>query len=133
MLIAGTKTRAVRALVAKARVNQAAINYHFGGKGGLYREVLRAAMRSPHQPMQRRMNAAKERAQYRYPKLGVVATTTMNADTFAEMLDRAIQRSQVKLIEHRQDEGAKSPSPAPIPSHGTPRTGPTTDRRFRRG
>ena len=33
----------VRAIVAKARVNQAAINYHFDGKDGLYREVLRAA------------------------------------------------------------------------------------------
>ena len=36
----------IRAIVAKARVNQAAINYHFGGKDGLYREVLRAAFRS---------------------------------------------------------------------------------------
>jgi AcrR family transcriptional regulator len=36
----------VRAIVAKARVNQAAINYHFDGKDGLYREVLRAAFRA---------------------------------------------------------------------------------------
>ncbi len=36
----------IRTLVAKARVNQAAINYHFDGKDGLYREVLRAAFRS---------------------------------------------------------------------------------------
>jgi AcrR family transcriptional regulator len=35
----------IRAIVAKARVNQAAINYHFEGKDGLYREVLRAAFR----------------------------------------------------------------------------------------
>jgi AcrR family transcriptional regulator len=35
----------VRAIVARARVNQAAINYHFDGKDGLYREVLRAAFR----------------------------------------------------------------------------------------
>jgi AcrR family transcriptional regulator len=33
----------VRAIVAKAKVNQAAINYHFDGKDGLYREVLRVA------------------------------------------------------------------------------------------
>ena len=31
----------IRAIVAKARVNQAAINYHFVGKDGLYSEVLR--------------------------------------------------------------------------------------------
>ena len=36
----------IRAVVAKARVNQAAINYHFGGKEGLYHEVLRAAIRA---------------------------------------------------------------------------------------
>jgi hypothetical protein len=69
--------------------------------------------------------------EFERPKLGVVATTNINADDFASMLDRAIQRSQVKLIEHRQDEGAK-PSPAPIPPHGSPRQGPTPDKRFRR-
>ncbi|MGB6535118.1 MAG: CerR family C-terminal domain-containing protein [Xanthobacteraceae bacterium] len=35
----------IRAIVVRARVNQAAINYHFGGKDGLYRDVLRAAFR----------------------------------------------------------------------------------------
>lgn len=39
----GYDATSVRAIVAKARVNQAAINYHFAGKEGLYREVLRAA------------------------------------------------------------------------------------------
>lgn len=33
----------VRAIVTKARANQAAINYHFGGKDGLYLEVLKTA------------------------------------------------------------------------------------------
>ena len=33
----------IRAIVSKARVNQAAINYHFKGKEGLYFEVLKAA------------------------------------------------------------------------------------------
>jgi hypothetical protein len=72
--------------------------------------------------------------QFESPKLGVISTTTMNADDFASMLDRAIARSGMgmKLIEHRQDEGAK-PAPPPIPAHGTERVGPTPDRRFRRG
>jgi AcrR family transcriptional regulator len=35
----------IRAIVTRAHVNQAAINYHFEGKDGLYREVLRAAFR----------------------------------------------------------------------------------------
>jgi AcrR family transcriptional regulator len=34
----GYEETSIRAIVAKARVNQAAINYHFGGKDGLYRE-----------------------------------------------------------------------------------------------
>ena len=42
----GYDATSVRTIVAKARVNQAAINYHFGGKEGLYREVLRSAFRA---------------------------------------------------------------------------------------
>ena len=42
----GYDATSIRAIVAKARVNQAAINYHFGGKEELYREVLRAAFRA---------------------------------------------------------------------------------------
>jgi hypothetical protein len=77
--------------------------------------------------------AAEACLPFERPKLGVVATTSMNADDFASMLDRAISRSQVKLIEHRQDEVAKPAQPAPIPPHGIERTGPVPDRRFRRG
>src|SRR6478672_11977009 len=33
----------IRAIVSKARVNQAAVNYHFKGKEGLYFEVLKVA------------------------------------------------------------------------------------------
>jgi len=42
----GYEATSVRAIVAKARVNQASINYHFAGKDGLYREVLHAAFRA---------------------------------------------------------------------------------------
>jgi AcrR family transcriptional regulator len=42
----GYDATSVRAIVAKARVNQAAINYHFAGKEALYREVLHAAFRA---------------------------------------------------------------------------------------
>lgn len=39
----GFEGTSVREIVAKARVNQAAINYHFKGKDGLYLEVLKMA------------------------------------------------------------------------------------------
>lgn len=42
----GYEATSVRAIVGKARVNQAAVNYHFAGKDGLYREVLRGAFRA---------------------------------------------------------------------------------------
>jgi AcrR family transcriptional regulator len=42
----GYDRTSIRAIVAKAHVNQAAINYHFAGKDGLYREVLRSAFRT---------------------------------------------------------------------------------------
>ena len=39
----GFERSSVRDIVTKARVNQAAINYHFKGKDGLYFEVLKIA------------------------------------------------------------------------------------------
>ena len=42
----GYEATSIRTLAAKARVNQAAINYHFKTKDGLYREVLREAIRA---------------------------------------------------------------------------------------
>jgi AcrR family transcriptional regulator len=40
----GFEGASVRAITQKAKANQAAINYHFGSKDGLYREVLRVAV-----------------------------------------------------------------------------------------
>jgi TetR/AcrR family transcriptional regulator, regulator of cefoperazone and chloramphenicol sensitivity len=40
----GYEATSIRTLAAKAHVNQAAINYHFKTKDGLYREILRAAI-----------------------------------------------------------------------------------------
>ena len=56
-------------------------------------EFLMAIYRDPRQPMNRRMKAAIEAAQYRQPKLGVVATTNLDSRDFARLLDKAIERS----------------------------------------
>jgi hypothetical protein len=54
--------------------------------------------------------------QFESPKLGVVATATMSGEDFASLLDKAIARSQVRLIEHdRQGESPKPAQPSPIP------------------
>jgi AcrR family transcriptional regulator len=41
----GFEGGSVREITQAANANQAAINYHFGGKDGLYREVLKASVR----------------------------------------------------------------------------------------
>ena len=56
-------------------------------------EFLMAIYRDPRQPMNRRMKAAIGAAQYRQPKLGVIATTNLSGHDFAALLDRAIERS----------------------------------------
>jgi AcrR family transcriptional regulator len=42
----GYEGASIRTIVAAADVNQAAINYHFGSKEGLYRAVLQAALQA---------------------------------------------------------------------------------------
>src|ERR1700730_12701200 len=42
----GYEGASIRAIVAEADVNQAAINYHFGSKEGLYRAFLQTALRA---------------------------------------------------------------------------------------
>jgi hypothetical protein len=56
-------------------------------------EFLMAIYRDPRQPMNRRMKAPIEAAQYRQPKLGAIATTSLNGADFAALLDKAIERS----------------------------------------
>jgi hypothetical protein len=78
------------------------------------------------------MRAAMAALPFEVPKLAVT-TNAPWTDSLADALERALIRSgkvhELKLIEHQP----QSASPAPLPPHGTPRVGPTPDRRFRRG
>jgi hypothetical protein len=64
--------------------------------------------RSVKQPMSRRMRAAEQALPHEHPRLGAIATASMNANSFAAMLERAIERSgkerEVKQIEGSVDE-----------------------------
>ena len=59
-------------------------------------DFLQAIYRSATQPMQRRLKAAVEAAQFVHPKLSV--TAALGGD-FADRLDKAFRRS-AKVIEH---------------------------------
>ena len=99
------------------------------GPGETSLDFFQRIYRSIRQPMARRMRAAEFALQFEHPKLGAIATASMNSRDFASMLDRAIQRSQVKLIEHQPAPAPPSPPPPPSP---TPGFTPVPDRGFRR-
>jgi hypothetical protein len=64
---------------------------------------LEAVYCNPNLPLATRLRAAIEAAPYRHPKLSVSAVATMNGKSFAEALERAIERSKQptpKMIEH---------------------------------
>lgn len=55
--------------------------------------LLQKIYRSVRQPIARRMRAAEQALKFEHPALGVMASTTLSANDFAAMLDRAIARS----------------------------------------
>jgi hypothetical protein len=73
--------------------------------------LLQKVYRSPRQPMSRRLRAAIEALPFEQPKLSAIATTSMNGQDFASMLERAIERSG-KVREVKMIEGTCEPAPA---------------------
>jgi hypothetical protein len=66
-------------------------------------DFFRKIYHSVKQPMTRRMRAAEFALQFEHPKLGAIATASMNGQDFASLLERAIRASnkeaEVKQIE----------------------------------
>ena len=69
---------------------------------------LQKVYRSVKQPMSRGLRAAIEAMPHEHPRLGAIATASMNGQDFASMLERAILRSgkgpELKQIEARAIE-----------------------------
>lgn len=76
------------------------------------RDFLEKVVRSPRQPMQRRVKCAEVLMAYKYPKFGAVAIGSISGQDFATMLERAIRASgkasEVKQIEAQATEIGKS-------------------------
>ena len=56
--------------------------------------LLQKIYRSVKQPMSRRLRAAMAALPHEHPKLGAVATLSMNGNDFAALLERSIERSR---------------------------------------
>ena len=56
-------------------------------------DFLKAVYLNEEVPLSVRLRAATEAAQYMHPKLGAVATLSMDGKDFASMLERAVERS----------------------------------------
>lgn len=69
-------------------------------------DFLQKIYRSSRQPLPTRMRAAMFALPFEHPKLTAIATTSMNGNDFATVLERAIARSREpqRVIEHRPDE-----------------------------
>ena len=82
-------------------------------------DFLQKVYRSSRQPLSVRMRAAAIALPFESPKLTAVATSNMNGEHFAAMLERAILRSRepLKQIEHRPNDGPVL-EPRPRGIHG---------------
>jgi hypothetical protein len=65
-------------------------------------DFFQKVYRSTHQPMARRMSAAREAIPHEHPRMTAVSVGYLTNSTFAERLDRAIEASnRAKVIEGR--------------------------------
>ena len=60
--------------------------------------LLQAVYRDKKQPLNVRVRCAVEALQYEVPKLSATAIATMDGKTFAEALEKAIERSKGPLL-----------------------------------
>jgi len=68
-----------------------------GPEGETSLQLLQNVYRDRKQPLRLRVTCAKEALAHEYPRVSAVAVTSMSGQSFAEALDRAIQRSKSPL------------------------------------
>src|SRR6516165_9951475 len=82
-------------------------------------QLLQAIYKDKKQPLNVRVRCAVEALQYEHPKLSATAIATMDGKTFAEALERAIERSRqpVPLLNGPVKEIDASEMKKPFPRH----------------
>ena len=73
-----------------------------GPEGETSLQLLQTVYRDRKQPLNVRVRCAVEALAHEYPRVSAVAVTSMSGQSFAEALERAIERSGTapKVIEH---------------------------------
>jgi AcrR family transcriptional regulator len=84
----------VRDICRRARANIAAVNYHFGGKAGLYDAVLRTAIRA----MQGTTEAARQAGENRPPDQQLEAYVTIFLQRVAKARDSWIHQLMMREL-----------------------------------
>jgi hypothetical protein len=120
--------RGIRAIQSYSKYQE--VGHVFKGTKATSLDFLRAVYMNAELPLSVRMRAAGMAIPYEYPKLSVVASVN-DPERFAERLERAIQRSGVKLIEHEPAKSREIEEP-PQTDLAKPMTTSAPDRRMRR-
>jgi hypothetical protein len=79
-------------------------------------DLLYAVFRNPDLPLQMRMTAAKEAAQYVHPKISAVVSANVTGEDFGEALERARKR----MLEGPKPSEGPAHEPKALPKPGRP-------------
>jgi hypothetical protein len=91
-----------------------------GPRGNTSLELLQTVYRDRSQPLNVRVRCAVEALAHEYPRVSAVAVTSMSGQSFAEALERAIERSTKpppKVIEHEPPEIPAEDLKGPFPNY----------------
>jgi hypothetical protein len=91
-----------------------------GPEGETSLQLLQTVYRDRKQPLNVRVRCAVEALAHEYPRVSAVAVASMSGQSFAEALERAIERSTKpppKVIEHEPPELPAKDLKGPFPNY----------------